>query len=163
MGARLGMRYDIAVSFTENDAKVAAFIEAELRRKRLSVYYYKKENQVGEDLYKKTKKVYRNGTDYVLVIVSKDYPHGYWSMQEWKALLDGQRMRYVKTVFLVRVDKTPLHGLCGNPIYITWNNNPKEIAKLIREKIKGPTVWNVRLMMVIVILFLAVGGYLLLT
>lgn len=161
MGRRLGMRYDIAVSFTEIDSKIAAAVYNELRRKKLVVYYYKKENQIGEDLYEKTRKVYRNGTDYAVVIVSKDYPHGYWSMQEWKALVEGRRKRYVKTVFIVRLDNTPIYGLKGNQIYIPWQNNPKEIARLIREKIKGPTVQNVKWMMLLVILFLGLGGWML--
>lgn len=154
------LKYDIAISFAEADAEIANVLYKSLKRKCIDVYYYKTRNQAGENLGKITSSVFKNGTNYAVVILSKDYVQGRWPIIEWQALQKARHSYYIKRVFVVRVDNTRLHGLSNDQIYIPWQSNPKEIARQIKEKIKGPTTCHLTIIKVGVILFLILACWL---
>lgn len=154
------LKYDIAVSFATEDLRVAKKISEALKNKRLDVYYYPKRNQASDDLNAITTHVYRNGTKYGLIILSKHYPHKKWTQNEWKALLRARKLRNITKIFVIRLDNTSLQGLSKSQIYIPWQNNPNAIANQIKEKIHGPRTWHLTLIKVGVILFLIIASWL---
>ena len=154
-------KYDIAISFTENDTAIANQVATALRKKGFSVYFYKNINQIAKDLDKITQTVYGNRSNYGLVILSKNYKQKTWTMREWKLLQEAKRKRRIKEIFVIKLDgHLHLPGLKKSVIYHKWNNDPKEIAKLIRERVDFPPIRTLRYLLILtLILLIAMGVY----
>ena len=148
-------KYDIAISFTEKDTSIAWQVTCALRKKGFSVYFYKNVNQLGGDLDKITQLVYGNRCNYGLVLVSDEYKQKSWTMKEWKQLQKAKKKRYIKDVFIVKING-PHHlpGLKRSIIYHKWNDNPKEIAQKIKEQVDFPPIRILRTLMILTVTLL---------
>lgn len=159
MFKRKFFKYDIVMSFTEKDAEVAHKMNKALRRKGLSVYYYKDKNQLGQDLKETTPYYYGDRTNYGLVILSRAYSHKNWPQKEWNAMLKAKRKGIIKGIFVVRVEKTSLPGMSQSIIQSKWNNNAKEIAKQIKQQIGFSGTRIVKVLWLLIIIGLIYAGY----
>lgn len=147
-------KYDIALSFAQEDAEIALQVDRFLRRKRFRVYNYLMEKNLGGDLRTITQQVFRMRSNYVVVFLSKNYKNGRWTNEEWCAILDGERRRYLDGVIIVRIDDTHMHGLRDSRIFTYWEENPKEIANDIQRVTTGfaPKYYNLKIWMFILTL-----------
>lgn len=154
-------KYDIALSFTEKDSAIAQKMARELRKKGFSVYFYKNINQLGEDLSSIIQTVYGNRSNYGLVILSEEYKQKSWTMKEWKTLQKAKNKRNIKKVFVVMVNgRHHLPGLKETAIHYKWKNDPKDLAKKIKENVGSPPVRTLRFIIVfLVILLITLGLY----
>lgn len=153
------MKYDIVMSFTEKDATTAHEMNKALRCKGLSVYYYKNKNQLAEDLKETTPYYYGDRANYGLVILSREYGNKTWPQKEWRAMLSAKQKGIIKGIFVVRVEKTNLPGLSQSLIQAKWNNNPKEIAKQIKQQMIFPGTRVVKLIWLLIIIGLIYAGF----
>ncbi len=128
------IKYDIILSFTEQDCEIAFQMKKALKRKGLSVYYYKEKNQLAQDLKDLTPYLYGNRANYGLVILSNAYRQNEWPQREWEAMRAAKDNGILKGIFIVRIQKTSLPGLSQSVIQAKWKNNPKEIANQIKAQ-----------------------------
>lgn len=68
-------KYDIALSFAEEDRNIAVALARELGRKGISVYYYPDNiiETAGKQLSQKLTEIYTKDAKYAVVIVSDHY------------------------------------------------------------------------------------------
>ncbi len=152
-------RYDIAISFTEKDNAVAQKMATALRKKGMKVYYYKRNNQYGENLDKITPKVYRNGSNYGLVILSREYRKKTVPMAEWREIRKGKKTYRVKKIFIIKIEEDAnLPGLRPTTIYEKWNDNPSEIARRIKQQVDFPSFRTFKLLIATLLLLLILTG-----
>jgi len=126
-------KHDIAISVAEEDKNVADLIAAELKKVKVSYYYYDEmKTNWGDYLIHLTMDAYGKNTRYVLLITSKIFVEKYWSnIEKQVALSQLQR----GNILQLRLDDTPVDGISKNVVNQLWKNNPEEIAKLLKEKI----------------------------
>lgn len=154
MANRQLIKYDVVLSFTEKDEHIASALHKELKKKCLKVYYYKVENQIGQDLMRTIKRVYGNTANNAVVILSDHYTRKRWTNVEWRVLNKAKKRYKVKNIFLVRIDQSTMPGMRGTEIYEKWNNNPREIATKIKKKIGGQNTCRIKLIIGLSVLFL---------
>ena len=141
MGSKRLLKYDIAISFAEEDAEIAKALKKALKRKGIRTYFYKDINQLGLDLEKVINKVYGRLANYGLVILSHDYSEKKWTSREWLILQEAKKRRKVKEIFIVKIDReATLPGLKRSKIHEKWQDNPKAIAKKIRAQMDYPSL-----------------------
>ncbi|UPK71188.1 SUMF1/EgtB/PvdO family nonheme iron enzyme [Chitinophaga filiformis] len=130
-------KYDVAISVAEEDKDVAKQIIAELKKKRISYYYY--EDHVarswGQYIINLTKDAYGKHARYVLIITSRIYVEKYWSSMELQIAVSNM-VKGKEYVLPLRLDDTPVDGISKHLVYLDWKGNPEEIARILRDKIK---------------------------
>lgn len=131
--------YDVAISFAEEDVKVAEQIAKALEAKKLKPYFYKDERAEnwGENLFNVIMKRYSEQARFALILISKNYIQKWWTNIERQIIqMHPQRdgHPYLLPLYL---DDTQLEGLTKNTLREKWKNNPEEIAQLLQEKIEG--------------------------
>ena len=152
-------KYDIAISFTEKDVAVAQKMATALRKKGFEVYFYKQENQVGQQLDRIIEHVFGNRSNYGLVILSREYRQKTWTMIEWRTLQKARKKYRIKKVFIVKIDEdVHLPGLKSTTIYEKWNDNASEIANRIKEQSTFPPNRTFKFILRILLLLLVSLG-----
>jgi hypothetical protein len=130
-------KYDVAISVAEEDKLVAKLITKQLDKLRIRYYYYEEKaaESWGEYIINLTADSYGRSARYVLLITSKYYVKKYWSNIEKQLALATPRPDNIH-ILQLRLDDTPVDGISKYVSYQEWKNNPEEIARLIRQKIK---------------------------
>jgi hypothetical protein len=131
-------KYDVAVSFAEEDAVVAEKIVRSLERRKIKTYYYKDHSAIhwGEDLFTISYAKYAIESRCILTIISKNYARKYWTDIE-RLILHSVHITGKITWLPLRLDDTRLEGLSNSTVCVKWNENADEIAALIWEKLRG--------------------------
>ncbi len=129
--------YDVAISFAEEDDRVAAQIAAALNKRRIRYYYYKEQGagDWGHYILRLVGISYGIHSRYVLLITSKDYVEKYWSGIEVQIAYMFRGVGEPR-VLQLRIDETHVDGM-KHVIYKEWRNNPEEIAGMLEQKIKA--------------------------
>lgn len=130
--------YDIAISFAEEDVKIAEQIAEALKAKKIKPYFYKDERAEnwGENLFNIILKRYSAQAHFALILISKDYVQKWWTNIERQIIqMHPQRdgHPYLLPLYL---DDTQLEGLTKNTLREKWKDNAEEIAGLILKKIQ---------------------------
>ena len=130
-------KYDVAISVAEEDKAVAILIANVLDTKSIRYYYYEEKaaESWGEYILNLTADSYGRRARYVLLITSKYYVTKYWSNIERQIALATPRPDNIH-ILQLKLDNTLVDGLSKYVSYQTWNNNPEEIATLLRQKIR---------------------------
>ncbi|ASZ11210.1 SUMF1/EgtB/PvdO family nonheme iron enzyme [Chitinophaga pendula] len=128
-------KYDVAISVAEEDCQVADLVAPALRKENLSVYYYRDEDNAGQNIMGITMEVYGKQSRSVLVVTSKRSVKKYWAKVELQMVLNRAKEEGTPIVQL-KLDNTPIDGISNHTLHYNWENNPEQIAVGIKEKIK---------------------------
>jgi len=127
--------YDFAISYAGEDRLIAEDIYNKIKEKYGDYSVFLAENEkhqfIGkdgesffEDLFSKSKQV--------IVIISKYYKQKKWPRFEWDVILE----RSAENRFIpIKLDGTKIIGLPSNIIYVPYENNSVEIAKIAIYKL----------------------------
>lgn len=130
-------KYDVAISVAEENKDVAKLIARALEALHIRHYYYEDNAAVnwGKYIINLTADAYGRRARYVLMITSKYYVKKYWSGIERQMALATPRPGDIH-ILQLRLDDTPIDGLSKYVVFQEWKDNPVEIAKLLKQKIR---------------------------
>jgi hypothetical protein len=135
-------KYDVAISFAEEDRNVALCVALALEIFRFkNVYYYpdKREETWGKSLEKKLKNIYSVEAKYCIVILSKNYfaDNKVYTKIEFEAIkqriLANGEMVYMLPLLLDEASLPILERNYSKMCWVKWEYNPKEIAGMIKQ------------------------------
>ena len=139
-------KYDIAISFANEDLKIAKKIAKQLKRLGITYYLYSEEVTLSSNLTATTWNVYYQDSRFALVLISKYYKDKKWSSREWDAIYAVHRPYNRSYMILIRIDDTQEQGLHPDTIFLEWKKNASHIAislyelislKSVKKKIKA--------------------------
>lgn len=148
-------KYDIAISFAEEDLGVAEQIAKALKNKYITYYLYTehKASNWGQHILKISLGVYGAEARYVLMLTSKIFAEKYWAGIENQI---SQIFGTGKSIYILqlRLDDTVIDGLSKYKVFVQWKDNPEEIAGLLKEKIKKHKrlIYKQRLLIIVPVL-----------
>ncbi len=130
-------KYDIAFSVAEEDLGIAKQIADELRKLGVNYYLYTEQHaeKLGKTILQITLDVYKGGTRCVLMLTSRIFSEKYWAGIEAQ-VIQTQSQKNEDFIFRIKIDETPIDGISKYLYSLVWNNNPKEIAETISNKIQ---------------------------
>jgi hypothetical protein len=131
-------KYDVAISFAEEDKEIAEEISNSLKEVGLKPYFYKNEEAEnwGENLFNVIIKRYREEAHLALILISKHYVKKRWADIE-RQIIQTIPLRGSGAYLLpLAIDDTRVDGITDNILTVKWKGNPKKIAEMIKEKLK---------------------------
>jgi tetratricopeptide (TPR) repeat protein len=132
-------KYDVALSFAEEDREIAEKLANALREKGIKVFYdeFYKSDLFGKNLTDYFQEIYGEGVRFVIPLISKYYRIKDGSNFEFSIAMEEAKKRRTEFILPVRLDDTKILGL---PYYIGYLDFNKEridvIVKCISEKLK---------------------------
>jgi formylglycine-generating enzyme len=129
-------KYDIVFSVAAEDLPVAVEIYDALSAMQVKCYLYTKNPLLtfGENIFERTVEIYGKKARHVLIITSRHFIEGGWTGIEQK-IIEAARFKKRNYVLQLCLDGTKIDWL-KNVGFIEFNNNPAEVAEIIRSKIK---------------------------
>lgn len=130
-------KHDIAISVAEEDLPVAEQIAKALTKEGISYYLYTEHRAAnwGKHILRILLDIYGAEASYVLMITSKVFEEKYWVGIE-RQIGDVFHSRSESYVLQLKIDNTHIDGLSKYVVFEKWNDNPEEIADIIKEKLK---------------------------
>lgn len=130
-------KYDVALSFAEEDKNIAEAIGKALKDLDIKYYLFYEENNWGKPLKKLTWDIYHKQSRLALVLISKHYPQKRWAKEEWEVIQTVLKRENTPYLIPVRIDNTELDGLPNQIVYKHWTgSNAYEIAVKIFKLLK---------------------------
>lgn len=134
--------FDLVLSFAEEDRNVAAGIKDCLYYIGISTYYYPDhpEENWAHPLGRKLAELYEYGGRMGLVLLSKNYTWKKFTRIEFKALNQRRRKSDADFLLVLRLDDSnpqEIKELPHDLTYLDWQFNPREIAELVKKKLKA--------------------------
>ncbi len=130
-------KFDIAISFAEEDRNIAVALACGFKLKKIKPYYYPDNTTVtlGYQLEERLQRLYEDEAQYAVVVLSEHYLKKGFCQLEIQAI--KQRMAKEKDRYLVVV-RTDRHlpkdlGISDDLCYKEWQFNPEEIAENLFE------------------------------
>jgi len=150
-------RYDISISFAEEDTAIAKQLYTALLRKGYKVFYYKSENNWSKRLHSISKERYFKHTNTGLILYSHNYIRRdkRWTQIERDLLWRGFQMKKIKAVFVIQIGTAQPPK---NRIYQTWKNNPEELADNIAEHLNRISYCNPKYILLLLFLIAVAIG-----
>lgn len=133
------IKYDVALSFAEEDREIAKKLANALREKEIDVFYDKfyKSELWGIKLADYFQESYGRRVRFVIPLVSKYYPIKAGANFEFSVAVDEAKRRKNEFILPVRLDDTKISGLPYNIGYLDFNKEKIDgIVKCIVEKLK---------------------------
>lgn len=129
-------KYDVAISFAQEDFSVAEKIAAALRAAGITYYLYAENIALhwGENLFRISYDTYTSQSRYVLLLISKFYIRKKWPGIE-RQIVQSVNSKLLGHILPLRIDDTRIDGLSNNTVFVKWQNNPRHIAALIKERL----------------------------
>lgn len=130
--------YDVALSFAGEQRPYVSQVANALRSAGIKVFYDEFEDLWGKDLVVGLEKVYRSGSRYVVVFVSREYVSKAWTNHERQHALAGRIERQDDSVLPVHFDDTQLPGLPSSVGYLDiCSMQPEDLATRIQRKLEA--------------------------
>jgi hypothetical protein len=139
-------KYDVAISFGEEDRNAALALSLALELRGIKkVYYYPNRQGLGwgEDLQKKLIKIYRDEARFAVILFSKNYfdPEKKYTWTEMRAIEARMKIN-PKLVYMYPVRLYEDAALRAYPNFeklkcLEWNYNPKLVAKELENRLGG--------------------------
>jgi formylglycine-generating enzyme len=129
-------KYDVAISFAEEDKPIAKIISSALKDIGLVSYFYEDENAEnwGENLFNIIINRYREEARFSLILISKNYLHKKWANIE-RQIIETIPAREGSAYLLpLIIDDVKSDWITDSILTVRWKDNPKEIALMIKEK-----------------------------
>jgi len=129
-------KYDIALSFAEEDRNIAVALACELGRKGISVYYYPDNiiETAGKQLSQKLTEIYTKDAKYAVVIVSDHYFQKKFAEIEFEAIknrvTESPDNVYMIPLLVGNIQLLEQHSLAQISA-LKWEYNPEKIAEIL--------------------------------
>lgn len=129
-------KYDIALSFAEEDRNIAVALARELGRKGISVYYYPDNiiETAGKQLSQKLTEIYTKDAKYAVVIVSDHYFQKKFAEIEFEAIKnrvsESPDNVYMIPLLVGNIQLLEQHSLAQISA-LKWEYNPEKIAEIL--------------------------------
>ena len=135
-------KYDVAISFAEEDRNAALALALALEIKGCrKVYYYpdKIKETTGENLKAILSKTYAKDAKYAIVLLSRSYFKKEFAQIELAAIheriMNKPECVYVIAVKLEKDLSLKNHDFLDRLIYMAWNYKPKKVANALLRKL----------------------------
>lgn len=129
-------QYDVALSFAGEQREYVERVAESLRSAGASVFYDGFADLWGKDLPVEFERVYRSGSRYVIIFVSREYLAKAWTNVERQHALAGRIERQDDSVLPARFDAIDLPGLPPTVGYRDiGNTSPEELAAHVLAKL----------------------------
>jgi len=134
-------KYDVAISVAEEDTPIADQIAKELKKLGIRYYYYveKSVESWGKHIIDLTMDTFGRRARFVLMITSATFVNKYWSGIEKLIALAKTKMGEPH-ILQLRLDDTTIDGISRHVVYQDWKDNPEEIARMLKEKIRAQKI-----------------------
>lgn len=138
-------QFSVALSFAGEDRVVAEELAVTLRNYGVRVFYdlFEKSKLWGKDLYEYLTDIYRDQSDFCIVLLSKNYRNS-WTKVELRAALArafDSDIDYLLPVILDDIDIRSVPGLNPTQGYLSTDiNSVQDIALSIIDKLKAKGV-----------------------
>jgi hypothetical protein len=155
-------RYDVALSFAEQDKPYVSEVATLLRRQGIKAFYYPNHIRVGEDLDELTIKVYKKQSRYAAIFISKHYAkEGLWSKIELKTILERAKTDK-KYLLPIRIDDTVIKEINQGIVWLDAGQmSPAEITLPLVHRVapRAPwVIWAAAAIMVIIFSYFIING-----
>lgn len=130
--------FDVVISFAEEDRNIAAGIKDCLALMGVKSYYYPDypvENW-GNNLHSHLTELYQYRGIIGLCIYSEHYPIKQFTPIEFEAMAQRHRVSQSPFLFILKTHhgvSLELPGMDANMVWQSWNFNPAQIAKMLKE------------------------------
>ncbi len=135
-------KYDVAISFAEEDRNAALALSLALEMYGFkSIYYYPEKRAAtwGSDLKNSLSKTYETEARYSIILLSDHYfdKKKVYPKIEFNAIEKRSNRQpgivYMLPVKLDNSRRYEAYHLLAGKAYLEWNYNPKEIAQVVKE------------------------------
>lgn len=132
-------KYDVALSFAEEDRKFAECVARQLRRKGLNPYYdrYHEIDMWGENLYTHLDEIYRNQARACVIFISVHYKRKLWTKHERESAQARAFKENEAYIWPFRLDNTEIPGIRDNIAYFSRDRfDCIKLAAAIADKLR---------------------------
>lgn len=128
-------KYDVVISFSDEQKDVAVAISIVLENLGISTYYYphKPEENIGKDLEVQLTQIYKSSAILAIAIFSKKYFSSYYTKVELKAILNRLQS---EDDYLISIRYNAIQDDIAYLTYVQWTSNPIEIAEIVRKRLE---------------------------
>lgn len=138
-------KYDVALSFAEEDRKFAECVARQLRKRGLNPYYdrYHQIDMWGENLYTHLDDIYRNQARACVIFISIHYKRKLWTRRERESAQARAFKENEAYIWPFRLDNTEIPGISETTAYFSRERfDCIKLAAAIEEKLRLPGPQN---------------------
>ena len=135
-------RYDVALSFAEEERAIARALAQALEARNIKVFFdeLQKAEIWGKNLYDFLNEVYFQQARYCIMLVSEAYAANVWTNRERQSAQARELQETSDYILPIRIDDTPLPGLLPTVAYLSYDDySVDELADLVAEKVADPS------------------------
>jgi len=132
--------WDVAISFAGENRNVAEEFRDECKKRGIEVFYDFDQQAMlwGKDLNKILTDVYRSEAQFMVILISKDYPEKDWTNFEFINGKDAEKERSLEYLLPLRLDDTNIVGLKDTIGRIDLRKiNMEKVVDVLSEKLEG--------------------------
>ncbi len=137
----MSRRFQVAISFAGAQRDYAEALTNALQARGVAIFYDNlfRHELLGENLSEKFHDVFSDQSDYVVMLISKDYVERVWPRYEGRIALNRAMNQEGAYILPMRFDDTVVKGLLPTIHYETASKtNPQQFAALICRKLAIP-------------------------
>jgi len=137
----MSTKYDVALSFANEDRSIAREIAESLMKENISVFFdeHSSAELWGRDLYHYLEKVYTE-SKICIILLSKHYSESQWTHYELRNLLAHSQRRSSFAILPLHIDDVPLPKDLAHIGYVEWNSvSSQELARMVKERLASLT------------------------
>lgn len=141
-GDALGDAYEVVLSFAGEDRKYVEQVAEILKSRDVELFYdnYEEASLWGKNLVEHLHKVYSGSGRYCVMFISAAYAEKVWPTHERRSAFEKAIESKEEYILPARFDDTDIPGLHKHIGYVDLRRKtPKELAKLIMQKLGHPT------------------------
>jgi hypothetical protein len=130
-------KYDVALSFAEEDKEIAERIGRALKDLDIKYYLFYEHDHMGKNLKELTWKIYHEESKLAMVLISEHYNRKRWAKEEREVIQTVLEREGKPYLLPIRIDDTPVDGISNTIVYERWTGkNACDIATLIFKRLK---------------------------
>jgi len=132
-------KYDVALSFAEEDRKFVECVAGQLRKKGLNPYYdkYHQVDMWGENLYTHLDEIYRSQARACVIFISVHYKRKLWTRHERESAQARAFKENEAYIWPFRLDNTEIPGISETTAYFSRDHfDCISLAAAIAEKLR---------------------------
>jgi len=137
--------WDVAISFAGEQRPIAEEIRAKLNTAGYTVFYDFDQQHLlwGANLRRKLADVYANEAEYMLILLSKEYPEKEWPAFEYEIAKDARRKRPKTYILPLLVDDANIVGLSHDYGHLDLRRmSTDEVVRVLIDKIEAEDAPN---------------------
>ncbi len=139
-------KYDIAISYSREDAALATELAYILRKCQVRVFFeeFDEINLWSKNLHIELKQIYKDHSFCVIALISNSYSEKEWTMFELKSALEQDKTPSTDYILPVKVDNTKIPLIPPEISYLEANDSAHELAIKTLKKLELKGVYTER-------------------